>query len=488
MARIRQLSRTVGQFTVLPELAHTIYLKMIRYHAERNIELRHESDGWGMLVDPTSETSFALNELGVFIWERLQQHTTVADVVKAVALHFSYTKEDKLQHDVEAFIENLVAEKLASKYNTDEVMPFPVCAYIALTRKCNQTCSYCNYLEYAELGEDRPTSEWIQFINCFHKLGGEYICLSGGEPFLFADIGEFLAQIQTLGLKFSILSNGTFLPQSIIPMLSSPLCNYIQISLDGASASVHEYCRSIGSFSKALQTCTLLTDLDIPVIVRVALTPANMCLIPDMARFYLDDLGVEAIHFSWLYPIGRGKNTGEEHSINAKNRTAVLETVQVLFEHYGDRIKGTAGPLADIKQWGRMCDYIEGIIDTLPYKGGFLSGCGCTKHMLSVRSDGCIVPCILLQNMVIGDIRDDLSKVWNTSHVLKFLRQREDIPLRNFSKCAACRYVDACTGDCPAIPYVLHGTLNTPNEFGCLSNFLHSGGVLPRNARNNTMQ
>ncbi len=111
--------------------------------------------------------------------------------------------------------------------------------------------------------------------------------------------------------------------------------------------------------------------------------------------------------------------------------------------------------------------------------GGRLTGCNCHSDKIAIRADGAIVPCNMLDHMVLGWIGEDsLEEVWQHSPALNGMRRRHEIPLSDFDFCADCPYLDYCTGNCPALAYSLMGEVNHPSPDACLRRFLEQGGSL----------
>jgi radical SAM protein with 4Fe4S-binding SPASM domain len=91
-----------------------------------------------------------------------------------------------------------------------------------------------------------------------------------------------------------------------------------------------------------------------------------------------------------------------------------------------------------------------------------------------------MVPCIQMSHMELGRInRDDLTTVWQKHPRLTRLRNRCRTPLTQFEFCRNCPYINYCTGNCPALAYLIIGNDHHPSPDACLKRFLEAGGVLP---------
>jgi len=155
-----------------------------------------------------------------------------------------------------------------------------------------------------------------------------------------------------------------------------------------------------------------------------------------------------------------------------------MTTLQRLAGKYPGRISANAGPLADARMWGRMEEARSQGTPAFP-NGGCLTGCGCPRNKISVRADGVMVPCNMLEHVELGRINQDaLADVWQNSPALNQLRTRHTIPLASFDFCNGCSYIPYCTGNCPGLAYSLTGIIDHPSPDACFRNFLQDGGTL----------
>jgi len=91
-----------------------------------------------------------------------------------------------------------------------------------------------------------------------------------------------------------------------------------------------------------------------------------------------------------------------------------------------------------------------------------------------------MVPCTQLSHIELGRInKNSLREVWQTHPELIRLRERQNIPLKEFSYCKDCDYTPYCRGGCPALAYSLTGEDAVPSPEMCLKRFLEMGGTLP---------
>ncbi len=364
--------------------------------------------------------------------------------------------------------------------NPAPVMRAPRSLDLELTARCNLRCRYCYYFSNPAVDyQDLPSGEWLQFIDELGGLGVMDLTLSGGEAILRPDIRELIAAIVKNRMRFQILSNGALIEDGLAAFVAqSGRCNFIQISLDGSSAEVHDSCRGAGSFEGAVRGIRTLQRHGIKTAVRVTIHRHNVHDLEKITRLLLDDFGLPSFSTNSAGYLGSCRIHAEDILLTTAERQLAMETLMRLETGYPGRIHAKAGPLAEGKLWRTMEDARRQNAPAFDH-GGRLTGCGCPAHRLAVRADGMIVPCILLAHLPIGRInRDRLQDVWLDNPTLKNLRERRSIPLSSFEFCAGCDYQSYCTGNCPGLAYALTGEINHPSPDACLRRFLADGGKL----------
>ena len=362
------------------------------------------------------------------------------------------------------------------------IMRTPKSADLAITNKCNLRCKYCSYFTGpGDIGKDLPTEEWTRFFEELGRCAVLYVTFQGGEPFCREDLKELLEGIVRNRMRFDILSNGTLITDEMAAFLSSTgRCDGVQISIDGSIPMTHDVFRGEGNFLKAIRGIELLKKYDLPVSVRVTIHRRNVRDLDGIARLLLEDIGLGGFSTNSASHMGLCRQNAEMVQLTTQERSLAMEALLRLNKKYGNRISATAGPLAEASGWLEMeqarREGKEGLSG-----GGCLSGCGGPMQTIAVRADGVMVPCIQMSHMNLGRINeDDLKEIWQNHPELNRLRDRHNIPLSDFEYCRACDYIDYCTGNCPALAYMILGNVTHPSPDACLKRFLEEGGRLPK--------
>jgi len=374
-------------------------------------------------------------------------------------------------------------EELTDKIEptVSKVMRTPRSLDIEITARCNLRCRYCYFfnnptVEYRDLS----TNEWLKFFDELGSLGVMNVTLAGGEPFIREDLTTLLEGLVRNRMRFSLLSNGALIGDEIAAFLArTGRCEYVQVSVDGSCAEVHDSCRGKGSFEGAIRGIRTLQRHQISVAVRVTIHRYNIDDLENIAHFLLEELGLPGFGTNSAGYLGTCRLNADDVMLTSAERQRAMATLLRLAEKYPNRISATAGPLAEGLTWRRM-ELARAQGKPAFYNGGRLTACGCPSSKISVRADGAIVLCSMLAHVELGRINhDSLAEIWQNSPALNQLRNRHTIPLTGFEFCAGCSYIPYCTGNCPGLAYTITGQVDHPSPDACLRRFLEGGGAIP---------
>ena len=362
-----------------------------------------------------------------------------------------------------------------------QIMNTPRSVDLAITNRCNLQCKYCSHFTGAgDVGQDLSGSEWITFFEELNRCAVMNVTLQGGEPFCREDLKELIEGIVRNRMRFDILSNGTLITKEMAAFLASTgRCDGVQVSIDGSIPMTHDAFRGKGNFYKAIRGIKLLQKHHLPVSVRVTIHRQNVGDLDGIARLLLEDIGLPGFSTNAASYMGLCRQNAEQVQLANDERSLAMKVLLKLSQKYEGRISATAGPLAECETWLIMDQAsIEGK-GHVP-GGGYLTACGGPMEKIAVRADGVMVPCIQMSHIELGRInRDDLKAIWQNHSELKRLRHRSKTSLSEFEFCKGCDYINYCTGNCPALAYLILGSDHHPSPDACLKRFLEAGGRLP---------
>ena len=77
--------------------------------------MAEQFDGTGLVYNPESNGAVALNKTGVYLWSRLKDGATEADLTAGLLEKYDGVTEEKAAADVKAFLEELRSRSLVSE-------------------------------------------------------------------------------------------------------------------------------------------------------------------------------------------------------------------------------------------------------------------------------------------------------------------------------------------------------------------------------------
>ncbi|MEZ4438950.1 MAG: radical SAM protein [Polyangiaceae bacterium] len=150
---------------------------------------------------------------------------------------------------------------------------------IELTPHCNQKCSYC-YNPWredngGELGQAKLADLTARVTRLLDAFDVDHVTLTGGEPFSRNDVFDILALLKARGVGIQIISNGGLITPRLAAQLQPFDVSYVQITLNGPDAELHERHVGPGHFDKTLQGIAALREISIPVVGCIVVTRLN---------------------------------------------------------------------------------------------------------------------------------------------------------------------------------------------------------------------
>jgi len=324
-----------------------------------------------------------------------------------------------------------------------------------ITRRCNLKCVHCRSSSGLEAKghPDFSFAEAKRVLDDIASYAKPVVVLSGGEPLLRPDVFEIAAYGTGLGLRMCLATNGTLVTQEICGKIKEAGIKMVSLSLDGASAEVHDDFRcQPGAFAGTLNAARLFRENGISFLINSSFTKRNQDEIPKIYRL-AKELGATAWYMFMIVPTGRGEDIMDE-------LIAPEDYEKLLVWHYemekGEKdilVRPTCAPnyyrvvLQQAKEQGD--DYER---RTLQFSTGGSKGCLAGQLISLIDVDGNVLPCSYFP-LAAGNIREKSFKdIWEKSELFH--------DLRNFKaykgRCGSCEYVNVC-GGCRARAYAVTG-------------------------------
>ncbi|MGQ9921087.1 MAG: radical SAM protein [Desulfobacca sp.] len=265
---------------------------------------------------------------------------------------------------------------------------------ITITRRCNSRCQMCQIWRLKRRAEELSLQEITAFLTDRHFAHLVELDLTGGEPFLRADLPQLVAEItrladrqlphlQTLALATNGLSPALVnrVVRELLAIINGRFDLALVCSLDGLGAG-HDQSRGVpGAFARQSENIAGLQELTsgpypFRLGLKTTLLPWNLHELEGLQRF-AQDRGMFQIVSPVLFTAERFRNLAsqQELSLLPHRRQDLLDLYSrpELAHHY----------------------YAWAVVDSLR-RGRRRLGCTAAWDHFFVEGDGRIFPCPLL--------------------------------------------------------------------------------------------
>lgn len=405
--------------------------------------IERSRNGRFLLLHPSLPRFAVVNETGKFIASLCDGENTVAQIIKATAGHYGID-QGRVSSDVELFLEQLdVSGMLNSPATAQRVVEARTVKriHLTITGRCNLRCSHCGAVRVLNAEDQLSTADVKGIIDQLEGKPEASIAITGGEPFLRNDLVE-VVRYSSDRIKTIVSTNASLITVETAKELA-PLPVTFQVSLDGATAPVHDAFRGKGTFDAALKGIRLLQDHGAGR--RVELCRTVMGRPDEDLREFVDfgeSLGVGGIRLLCLARLGRAEEKYDELNPTLEHyRKFYREYYRVIAKSDMEVVVGGGIPglFLDVPEDAMWCHIGE---------------------MLEVGPKGRIYPCSIL-----ADPKFDIGSVWDMTlqsaaecDKMMELHALFDSRTEKIEKCRSCPFKNFCQGGCPGMALSEKGT------------------------------
>ncbi|MBI2340381.1 MAG: glycosyltransferase [Deltaproteobacteria bacterium] len=281
-----------------------------------------------------------------------------------------------------------------------------------VTARCNARCEFCFNLENVENWQARKPAELT--LNEVEKIAGHlkrlpYLNLSGGEPFIRADLADIIetfykrskTQWVTIPTNASLTKATLETTQEILARCPN-LFLVIQVSIDGMHET-HDRSRKIrGGFAAMVETLKGLSVLkkwhpNLRVQIATCYDDFNAGQISEIIRFCRENFSYDQQMFYLIRDSGKMVTDSKNHLISRFLAT-LEENENHEWKHHQRSL------------WGRTVRVLQGMVyaDFVKIRDEkqFIRPCHATQKFVTLYDDGQISPCEVLDSVNLGNIRD----------------------------------------------------------------------------------
>ena len=318
-------------------------------------------------------------------------------------------------------------------------------------QRCNLKCVHCysQSQDKAYSGE-LSTLEGRGLIEDLARFGSPVILFSGGEPLLRKDL-FLLAQLATeKGMRAVISTNGTLITKKMAGELKRIGLSYVGVSLDGMEQTNDRFRGVKGAFAAALRGIRNCQEAGIKVGLRFTINRRNASDIPEIFSL-LERENIPRVCFYHLVYAGRGTRLMED-DLDHRETRRILDLIIDRTKDLHERNKPVEvltvdnhadGPYLYLRMLRERSPRAAEVLKLLQMNEGNSSGVGigCVSWDGSVHADQ------FWRYYSFGNIRQrPFSEIWMDRREPLMAQLKEK---RKYvrGRCAACRWLDVCSGN-----------------------------------------
>ena len=315
----------------------------------------------------------------------------------------------------------------------------PLWLLLELTYRCPLHCVFCyNPTEFAAVGAELPTAEWLRVLREARALGAVQLGLSGGEPLARDDLEPIVAEAHALGYYINLITSGVGMTEERIGALKRAGLDHIQLSFQDSTRELNDFLSSTRTFELKAKVAELIRRYDYPMVLNVVLHRLNiehvgeiLALAESLGAQYVELANTQYYGWAWL---------NRAHLLPSRAQLERAETVTRAFrERVGSKMQ----------IYFVVPDYFE----TRPK--ACMNGLG--RVFLAITPDGTALPCHaarMLPGLEFPNVRErDVRSIWYESAAFNHFRGEAWMK----EPCRSCPERQRDFGGCRCQAYLLTG-------------------------------
>lgn len=313
------------------------------------------------------------------------------------------------------------------------------------TRRCNLRCLHCgspteDVNNADELTTDEVVRAFDEIARDFDMTQFRHINITGGEPFVRADLLDILQSISRWPFyrNIDIQTNGVFISDNpdVLKELRSTGVTGLGISIDGFE-STHDSLRGArGTWSKAVNAAHLAVRAGYVVTVSLVAHSKNIHELAEFHRFVADEIRPRVFRVMFLDHQGRAQEN-TDLLLDPANVREVIDFLGREYKRSCHRYSDSSTTMVELGCGGWLGTVLEGQVRP------FIFHCIAGLNNLGILYDGKLGSCSNIpREFIEGNLRTEaIREVWWS----RYGRYR-DRGWRRIGRCRTCDEWDYCHG------------------------------------------
>lgn len=325
----------------------------------------------------------------------------------------------------------------------------PRIVQIDITSQCNLACRHCRASVLDKTAEDMTYDHVVSLLTDIHSFSPKVaLAVAGGEPLMRRDLKNILRYIKDNldGMDVELLTNATLIDSHNIDWLRETVRGF-NVSMEGASANIHDNIRGKGAFNRTVEALKLLVKNDANIAVRMTYFGQGEDE-PEKLMRYIHELGIKMFNFRYLVPVGRASNM----SVDADQYRRLSEKIWDIGRELNLKV-GFSDPFPEIFVNKDRLNEIDSDQDLM--NGISVTGCSIAFTLLYINPEGIVQLCPYLPIDVADTRGEDIERIWFDNELFERFRCTRSVLE---GRCGDCEYKFAC-GGCRGAAYATGGFL-----------------------------
>ena len=320
-------------------------------------------------------------------------------------------------------------------------------AVVEITNRCNLRCPHCASASGAPRENEMTLAELRNLMRELANLGCRTVTLLGGEFLLRPDWYDVATAVKKVGMRLNLITNGLLVSDKIREQLKSLAPAAVGVSIDGATPESYRAARGVDGYAKCRRLLDELVKDGIRQVNAITTFSArNLC---DFDAFVAEFLGSPIV---WQVQL--------VHKAGERFDESLLLTKDQ-YEWYVERVTRCMRDLNGRLKIRTMDDFgYFPLTPDLAFLCQTWDGCPAGRHVIGVRANGDVLPCLSLGSEFVEDSirRRSLTAIWRDPK--SFAKFRDKTERQLTGKCAKCPMAKRCRAGCSAAAISTTGRLS----------------------------
>jgi uncharacterized protein len=323
---------------------------------------------------------------------------------------------------------------LSKRFSPRQRKPSLKSLFIHITRRCNLHCPHC-YISATDKQIDLSATTINSLIDTLVEAGGDGLTISGGEPLLHPEIKSILLHASKQ-LTVRLLTNGSLIDKKMATFLAENGI-FVQISLDGSTASIHDAIRGNGSYERIMKAIQLLQAQGAGERLNLCTTlmQSNMNDWQNMIAL-AENRSIPLLRFLHLREVGRAEDHPCARPLTASAYENFIAHVNQMQFNRNQKVELTCG--------------MSGLLLKMPESFRSDDIWCPVGRMMVIDTNGHVYPCVLMmrEKYYLGNIFSQSLK--SISQSRQMLEICQILSNRRFiiQKCLSCSFRNLCQAGC----------------------------------------